>query len=361
MSAAFPTGAPNLFTSPFMAFPARSLFHSTERPAEGGCAFTHEDRLMLQLLYQQQQAIQIQLQSMALSMQQLHLTLAGLSKLPVAMESYGAAVNSTTASSNPPNFVPMAAHSAFNNTTDTMTALQRQAAKDPQGGSATVDTHASREKDVSCSCTPPQEDLDFSRHSATNRSAESAAPWNPSAGSRQSSVIRMAREENPLLSSLRGKLPTPNHSVAGSVSAGTGYSASANISASLEDPRNSFRPAIHQTSSSSLHADPEVQNVAAAGQTVSKSHQHQQRIVLDNRKTEPVQRSHSSGGAAALVNKRKEEFHHAQGRNFARDRQNRGEKEEHGDTSVSAAGYDSQSDGYGSYETRQYLKNVGII
>ncbi|RNF17185.1 uncharacterized protein Tco025E_04924 [Trypanosoma conorhini] len=363
MSGAFPTGVPNLFTSPFAAFPARSLFHSTERPAEGGCAFTHEDRLMLQLLYQQQQALQIQLQSMALSMQQLHLTLAGLCKLPAAMEAYGTTVNSTSPASNLPNFVATEAQSSFNNTADAAMAPQRQTAKDPQGGDAAIDTQASRGKEVSCSCTPPREELDFSRHSAMNQSTESAAPWDPSASSRQSSVIRMARGENPLLSSMRGKLPTPNHSVAGSVSAGTGYSASANVSGSLEDPRSSFRPAIYQTSSLSLHADPEAKNVAAAGQTVPGAHHHQQqqRVVLDNRKTDPAGRSHSSAEAVSLMNRRYEELRHARPRNAACDKQCRGEKEEHGDTSLSAAGYDSQSDGYGSYETRQYLKNVGII
>ncbi|EKF27779.1 hypothetical protein MOQ_008488 [Trypanosoma cruzi marinkellei] len=365
MSAAFPTGVPNLFTTPLAAFPARNLFHSTDRPVEGGNAFTQEDRLMLQLLYQQQQTIQIQLQSMALSMQQLHLTLAGMSKVPAAMGTYGSTVNDTTPLSNPPNFVPMAAQSSFNDTADKTKAPSREAVKDTRVSGAAVEiqsTHASRAKEVSRSCTPPEEDLDVSRPSAVNRSTESAAPWDPSAGSRHSSGRRMTRAENPLLSSLRGKLPTPNHSAAGSVSVGTGYSASANVSVSLEESKPSVRPAIHPSSSSSIHADPENRNVSASRRTVSASRQQQQqRVVLDHRKVEPPRRSHSGTETTTKGNKRKETFHDTKGSNSASDKKNRRVKEEYGDTSASAAGYDSQSEGYGSYETRQYLKSVGII
>ncbi|EAN84849.1 hypothetical protein C3747_7g140 [Trypanosoma cruzi] len=364
MSAAFPTGVPNLFTTPLAAFPARNLFHSTERPVESGNAFTQEDRLMLQLLYQQQQAIQIQLQSMALSMQQLHLTLAGLSKVPAAMGAYGSTVNDTVPSSNPPNFVPMAAQSSFNDTADKTKASSREAVKGPRVSGEAVEiqsTNASRAKEASRSCTPPQEDLDVSRPSAVNRSMESAAPWDPSAGSRHSSALRMTRAENPLLSSLRGKLPTPNHSAAGSVSVGTGYSASANVSASLEESKPSVRPTIHPTSSSSLHADPDSRNVSASRRTVLAKRQQQQRVVLDNRKVEPPRRSHSGAETTTTGNKRKETFHDTKGSNSASDKKNRRVKEEYGDTSASAAGYDSQSEGYGSYETRQYLKSVGII
>ncbi|KEG14215.1 hypothetical protein DQ04_00571100 [Trypanosoma grayi] len=367
MSATFSTGIPNFFTSPMAAFPSRNLFHSAERPAEGGVGgttFTHEDRLMLQLLYQQQQAIQIQLQSMALSMQQLHMALAGLSKPPMTMSTYGSALNEVNASTNATVSAPMATQSSVNDTVEAMTSAQCERQNHhPERKNATTaypSARASSAKETSRSCTPPRDDLDMSHHSATNHSTESVAPWDPSAGSRQSSVVRAARAENPLLLSLRGKLPTPNRSGAASVSGGTGYTASANISASLEDSKPTVRPTLHP-SSSSLSAETEAQNVSSSRHTAARS-QNQQRIVLDNRKVDPSHRLHSSAEISAeAVDLGREDPRHGTEWNSTSSHHYREGKEEGRGVNASALGYDSQSDGYGSYETRQYLKSVGII
>ncbi|ORC93167.1 uncharacterized protein TM35_000024930 [Trypanosoma theileri] len=368
MSTTFSTGVPNLFTSPMTAFGPRSLFHSAERPNEstlGGATFTQEDRLMLHLLYQQQQAMQFQLQSIALSIQQLNMTMTGLPTPSVAVPVYGSSssVNDPSPSTNATTTTsaPVQTNTSVHQTRNTVNSTPFETRSDQRNPESTTDHHlenASQVKEVSRSCTPPREDSDASRHSLMNHSMDSAAPWDPAAGSRHSSVIHGSRGENPLLSSLRGKLPTPNRSAVGSVSAGTGYSASANISASLEDSKPSIRPTLHPSLSSSFHTEQESQNMSSSRNVGPHTHR-QQRIVLDNRKVEHPQRSQSNLETSTVTKNEKSE--HNKDWNTGSSQRDRVGNEEYGETNTSVVGYDSQSDGYGSYETREYLKRVGII
>lgn len=375
MSAAFPTGIPNIFTSPMTAFPLQGLFHSSGRQTESGVSFTNGDRLMLQLLYQQQQAIHIQLQSMTLLIQQLQMSLAGLSKHTTAIGGYGvpaAADTDATLLSNAPVPELKPTQLPANNIVDAAAApspevVKSDGRKDKNEVTESNSAHVPHTKEISPSCTPPSEDLNFSRHSATNRSLESAPPWDPAAaGSRQSSAMRSVRAENPLLSSLRGKLPTPNRSTGASVSAGTGYSASANLSASIDEKKPLIRPARRSFSSSSLSVDPEVKEISASSRQCTQSSQkqqlQQQRVVLDNRKVGSLRQSSSSAGTA--IKTKEKNFSHppfVKEWSLVDNHQNHYVGNGKGDTNVSAAGYESESDGYGSYETRQYLKSVGII
>ncbi|KAH9582080.1 hypothetical protein LSM04_004536 [Trypanosoma melophagium] len=366
MSTTFSTGVPNLFTSPMNAFGPRSLFHSAERPAEntlGGATFTQEDRLMLHLLYQQQQAIQFQLQSMALSIQQLNMTMTGLPAPSASVPVYGSAMTEASPAANPTTSAPVQTNNTFvNHTSDAAGSAsfeKRNEQRNCEAARGHPIENVSHVKEVSRSCTPPRESSDVSRQSVMNHSMDSAAPWDPAAGSRHSSVVHGSRGENPLLSSLRGKLPTPNRSAVGSVSGGTGYSASANASASLEDSKPSIRPTVHPSASSSFHTEQESHNVSNSRNATSQTHRHQ-RIVLDNRKVEQPQRSHPNL-ETSTANKNEKKAEHTKDWNTASSHQDRIGNEEYGETNTSALGYDSQSDGYGSYETREYLKRVGII
>ncbi|KAH8611488.1 hypothetical protein ERJ75_000969200 [Trypanosoma vivax] len=387
MSTAFTSGVPGVFAPTMTAFPSRHLFHVADRAENGSVTgnstFTQEDRLMLQLLYQQQQTIQIQLHSMALSIQQLHMTIAGFHKtLPSVAKCDESESNANSCMGAAPCAPVQGQSSVPSETVVTgRPSSQNEKANGRRPGSSATERNPVQvwhAEEASRSCTPPPEDSDVSRQSAMNRSTESAAPWDPSAGSRHSSVIGGARGDNPLLSSLRGKLPTPGRSATTSASVGAGFPASANASMFLDESRLTLRPQARHTSTSASQVDQESHNASSVPPSSNApQQQRQQRIVLDNRKVGTTRTSLSGCGGASgtcgasstiapvdvpsALDSVGDDLFHTQGWGYAPANANQRGREDFGETSNSAIGYDSQSDGYGSYETRQYLKSVGIL
>nr|CCC93642.1 conserved hypothetical protein [Trypanosoma congolense IL3000] len=392
MSAAFTGGVPNIFSTPLTSFPPRQLFHVTGRPAEGavgaGGTFTQEDRLLLHLLYQQQQAVQIQLQSMALSIQQLCMVVSGLSQVNIPdakpekddinKASAGAGAANTASVAHARTLSCVANASVASSNARSRPSEQREEAAVAEHHSVCVQ----HQGEISRSCTPPPEDSDVSRQSAMNRSTESAAPWDPAVGSRHSSTVRGGRGENPLLSSLRGKLPTPNRSGIASTSVGTGHSASVNVSSTLDDSRPTARPTVRRSASSTSHLDQDVRNMASSlsGPTASRQHvqqRHSRRHVVMSSRTLDVSRPpHYDGGlvpphacvpsnsvavnaSAAGEGTGPEAQDYPKHRSSSHDRTRL--KDELGESSGSVTGYDSQSDDLGSYESKQYMKMHNII
>ncbi|EAN77905.1 hypothetical protein, conserved [Trypanosoma brucei brucei TREU927] len=389
MQAPFQGGVSNIFSTPTAPFSARQLFHIAGRPAEstvsGGGSFTQEDRLMLQLLYQQQQAFQIQLQSMALSLQQLYMAISALPHLNASTTKHDSEDASQSAPVHTALSASVGAPLTAVDAPVTSSSVRGRAGEHREDAVVTErqPSTAQHQGEVSRSCTPPPGDSDVSRQSMMNRSSESAAPWDPSAGSRHSSATRGVRGENPLLSSLRGKLPTPNRSAITSTSVATGHSASMNVSVNQDDPKPTARPTARSSTSSASRLDYGARHVTSSlfsSAPSEEKHHHQRarkRIVPSSRKVDashvtrreeefipphtgtsgsgPVVGSSVTGGVSCG-----EELQSVKGWNSSRG-WNQPDKDEFGETSASVTGYDSQSDGYGSYETRQYLKTVGLI
>ncbi|AYU83391.1 hypothetical protein, conserved [Leishmania donovani] len=231
---------------------------SAESSPSEGEAFTKEDRMLLRLLYHQQQAIQVQLNTMTEWMQQVNYRIASLERLSRHTRPVTAvgATSSLTASAAPPPSCSTSAAEGYGTVAGQLQgaplyssspALSARDAPRPQTGSAPASVYGgqglhqratssapplSSVLESSRACTPPSEQTRHQTGGAgggsavpsTTRSFESAMaqPWDPHNTSLQSAsgagvhsrtsshTSALGRRANPLLSSstTMSKLPT---------------------------------------------------------------------------------------------------------------------------------------------------------
>lgn len=288
--------------APFTAYASRAAPFSGEGDARAAStessptesdAFTKEDRVLLRLLYHQQQAIQVQLNTMTEWAQQVNYRLAALERQ--ARHQPRLATSTSPATASP------AAPPPSRSTSTAEAALAGAAPPRPMAGSAPPSVYSSQGLaapgassvpamssvlENSRACTPPSEQsrpvpggaLGGSAVPSTSRSLESALapPWDPHSASLQSAsgagqhsrtsshASALGRRANPLLgsSSTMSKLPT----------APTTGAAAAVARSSWGDPRPLSRPdgGTTQTSFSSGFASFDTQ------QPPSQAPQHRQ-------------------------------------------------------------------------------------
>ncbi|CAG9583561.1 hypothetical_protein_-_conserved [Leishmania major strain Friedlin] len=231
---------------------------SAESSPSEGEAFTKEDRMLLRLLYHQQQAIQVQLNTMTEWMQQVNYRIASLERLSRHTRPVTAvgATSSLTASAAPLPSRSTSAAEGYGTLAgqiqgaplySSSPALSARDAPRPQTGSAPASVYSgqglhqratssapplSSVQESSRACTPPSEQTRHQTGGAgggsavpsTTRSFESAMaqPWDPHNTSLQSAsgagvhsrtsshTSALGRRANPLLSSstTMNKLPT---------------------------------------------------------------------------------------------------------------------------------------------------------
>ncbi|GET93107.1 hypothetical protein, conserved [Leishmania tarentolae] len=231
---------------------------STESSPSENEAFTKEDRMLLRLLYHQQQAIQVQLNTMTEWVQQVNYRIASLERLSRHTRPAAAVgtTSSLTASAAPPQSRSTSAAEGYSNLPGQLQgaqlysfspAVSARDAPRPQTGSAPASVYSgqglhqratssapplSSVLESSRACTPPSEQTrphtggagGGSAAPSTTRSLESAMaqPWDPHNTSLQSAsgavvhsrtsshTSALGRRANPLLSSstTMSKLPT---------------------------------------------------------------------------------------------------------------------------------------------------------
>lgn len=350
-----------LFTVPPLFTSSRDTSTIVDSQA---ATFTADDRMMLKMVYHQQQAMQVQLNAIVSWMQHINGVVSTMERR--SREQPGSPLlASGVAKAEPSPPLPATSHASAV-VVDPVGAVRQQG-----------NTSRASNAVTSRSCTPPRDETNAS----LNRSIESvAAPWDPSnklpastGSARSSRGSQLGRSDNPLLSSLHSavklrqvstlaasKPPSRTGSVIAStwdgarpasVAAGCGASTTLSIE-SGEDFSSRPKPFIAPRSAplrgGGLHSEREIPPYRGLS-SVPTSHADPASSRLQSQAPPPVSTKKDEG----LSSEARSGSTGSHRTHVYQDRAPR-----IGDT---LAVYDSLSDGYGSYESRQYMKDIGLL
>ncbi|TPP42393.1 hypothetical protein CGC20_29675 [Leishmania donovani] len=415
--------------------PRSGLAHPYMDSVPTSSAFTKEDRMLLRLLYHQQQAIQVQLNTMTEWMQQVNYRIASLERLSRHTRPVTAvgATSSLTASAAPPPSCSTSAAEGYGTVAGQLQgaplyssspALSARDAPRPQTGSAPASVYGgqglhqratssapplSSVLESSRACTPPSEQTRHQTGGAgggsavpsTTRSFESAMaqPWDPHNTSLQSAsgagvhsrtsshTSALGRRANPLLSSstTMSKLPTstsrPNWAVP-YVSFPLYTSADTVVppyrrippEPTTRQPHSRAAGAVTVSASTASRTPPVFSgtvdaSLAASGRegtlppaqssSMVTSSNHSDARGRAATETTAVEGSREVRATHSVAVVSRGDLHAAT--DLAGGVGRAARRHDGGTRLPSASNDDSLSDGYGSYESRMYMKNLGLL